>query len=137
MSYDLLNQDVYSVILETLPIEAINNLRSTNISLTTMINSVRQDNSFWKRRLEVLLNRKITYEPRYSTWYHIYNVLSSKTNDMITKLFKAASYNEIDAVGVILNTYPSIKIYKVLIVNARKKGNTEVVNLLINAAGNT
>lgn len=43
---ETINQDIYSIILETLPIDAINSLRIANFNLTSKSIVTRQDDLF-------------------------------------------------------------------------------------------
>lgn len=131
---DLDAQDIYSVLLEILPIQSINCLRMVNKHCAIEVASVRRDSNFWKRRLELLLGTQVSHSLRYTTWQHVYEFMCPSRYNLNQLLVKASKMNKIDIVTMLIGMGIDVTSNGNWAIQvASSEGNVEIVMLLISS----
>lgn len=131
---EALSQDLYSSILETMSIQSINSLRLVNKQCALVTKLIRDDDGFWKRRLEVLLITTIAYIPRYKSWHNIYSYISCSEDNVNKLLIDASTDNQVDVLGVLIELGTDANSKNKAIQVAAHNGNVEIIKMLIAAS---
>lgn len=127
---DEVPQDVYSYILEILPISEINALGQISSTLANKTAEVRKSNLYWKHRLEDQYDVKIDYTPVKSTWNEIYNSVIKAGLDLKGNHVRFGTAN-IDVVTVLyIIGYLNQKNVNYIFSQAAMRGNLDVVKFL-------
>ena len=93
-----LDPDTYSHIAESLPIDAINQLRVTASTNFQQLSALRNSNNFWKLRLQQFLDIQIARIPTPETWHQVYTKITSGDLNLSQKLITFAQTGDFPVV---------------------------------------
>ena len=129
-----LDPDTYSLIVQSLPIDSINNLRITASSNSQQLSALRNSNNFWKLRLEKFLDIQITRNPAPETWHQVYTKITTGNLNLSQKLITFAQTGDFPVVQLLLDAGADVTAnYHKALRWASMNGHFQVVQVLLEA----
>lgn len=129
---DALSEDMLSTIIEILSVCDIKSLKLTSHWMSNRLSSLRNEDDFWRRRLQSMYCVKLNYKITNNTWHQLYCKVNSGRLDLEKKLIDFSDGGDCEAVLLlsILGADASAE-NNMAFRLASKWGHSEVVKILL------